>query len=366
MRATQAIAQVKDKAKVNKLKQQQQSIETEAQKIRRKKQEKQQKARYHESKLVRKQRELYRTRSKLTQQQLFLAGTRSELVRLETELDKTVGEKTRLESTAAQRLRSLYMGERISFLQLMLEADNLSSLLDRLFYKQKVVNHDQALLTELREKTELLTEKKAALKAEQAVEARQFREIQNLNNNIIKQVREQNALTQRYKNDAAYYERLERQMLAESGKIQQQLQSLGAVSVASSTGKFLWPITGRITSPFGYRRHPIRGRRLLHTGLDIARPNGYPIKAADGGTIVFSGWRGGYGQAIIINHGKRGSKNLASLYGHMSSRSVSKGQTVRKGQVIGKVGSTGHSTGPHLHFEIRENGVPVNPKKYLP
>jgi len=120
-------------------------------------------------------------------------------------------------------------------------------------------------------------------------------------------------------------------------------------------------VVGEVTSGFGYRIHPIFNVRRMHTGIDIDADTGDPIKAASGGTVVSAGWRGGYGKCVVIAH----SGGLATLYGHMSEIKVSVGQAVKKGQVIGKVGSTGYSTGPHLHFEVRVNGDCVDPLKYL-
>ena len=117
------------------------------------------------------------------------------------------------------------------------------------------------------------------------------------------------------------------------------------------------PVDGRITSPFGWRIHPITHMRRLHTGVDIAAPYGTPIHATGGGEVIYAGWRGGYGNAVIIDHGG----GRATLYGHMSSIAVATGQVVAKEQVIGHVGSTGVSTGPHVHYELRINGVPVAP-----
>ena len=120
------------------------------------------------------------------------------------------------------------------------------------------------------------------------------------------------------------------------------------------------PVSGvRISSGFGYRRHPILGYTKLHTGVDFAAPRGTPIRAAGSGVIAHAGWRGGYGRAVVIRHGKR----MKTLYAHMSriARGIRKGAPVRQGQVLGYVGSTGRSTGPHLHFEVRRNGRPVNP-----
>ena len=121
--------------------------------------------------------------------------------------------------------------------------------------------------------------------------------------------------------------------------------------------EFQWPVRGPITSPFGMRVDPITGRYALHSGIDIGADYGTPIQAAADGTVIFAGWYGGYGNAIIIDHGS----GLSTLYAHCSAMYVQLNQHIQRGQVIGAVGATGYATGPHLHFEIRVNGVPVNP-----
>ncbi|WNO54275.1 M23 family metallopeptidase [Stakelama saccharophila] len=125
-------------------------------------------------------------------------------------------------------------------------------------------------------------------------------------------------------------------------------------------GEMLMPVHGRITSPFGVRTHPILHYKRMHTGLDIAAAYGTPIRAADAGKIVFAGRNGGYGNFVKIRHGH----GIATEYGHMSKIAVRSGRHVDRGDVIGYVGSTGLSTGPHLHYEIRRNDRPVNPKSF--
>ncbi len=131
---------------------------------------------------------------------------------------------------------------------------------------------------------------------------------------------------------------------------------------ALSAQGFNWPLVGRLSSGFGTRVHPIFGTRRLHTGLDLGGRSGEPIYAAKGGVVISAGWRGGYGNAVVIDHGD----GLTTLYAHQSSIAVSAGQSVAIGEVIGYVGSTGWSTGPHLHFELRYNGSPIDPLPYLP
>ncbi|MFY9781210.1 MAG: peptidoglycan DD-metalloendopeptidase family protein [Candidatus Baltobacteraceae bacterium] len=124
---------------------------------------------------------------------------------------------------------------------------------------------------------------------------------------------------------------------------------------------FSWPVSGPITSPFGMRADPLGRGFHMHEGIDIAAPTGTTIAAAAGGRVIFAGWYGGYGNAIVIDHGG----HTSTLYGHCSQIFVAEGQDVQRGQPIGAVGSTGNSTGPHVHFEVRVNGVPVDPTARL-
>jgi murein DD-endopeptidase MepM/ murein hydrolase activator NlpD len=128
----------------------------------------------------------------------------------------------------------------------------------------------------------------------------------------------------------------------------------------SGNGRLKWPCDGSVVSGFGFRTHPISGTRRMHTGVDISCANGAPISAAGDGVVTEAGWRGGYGLAVVIDHGD----GLATLYGHQSRIAASGGQRVGTGEVIGYVGSTGYSTGPHLHWEVWVNGNPVDPMGY--
>jgi murein DD-endopeptidase MepM/ murein hydrolase activator NlpD len=132
-------------------------------------------------------------------------------------------------------------------------------------------------------------------------------------------------------------------------------------TTSGGPGTLTWPVSGPITSPFGMRADPNGHGFRMHTGMDIAAPTGQTIVSAAGGRIIFAGWYGGYGNAIIVDHGGQTS----TLYGHCSQIFVAVGQEVQRGQAIGAVGATGDATGPHLHFEVRINGVPVDPAGHL-
>ena len=135
----------------------------------------------------------------------------------------------------------------------------------------------------------------------------------------------------------------------------------GEVAVRKAKGGFRWPIMGRINSPFGWRQHPITRRKDFHTGIDIKANRNDPIKAAGSGKVVYSGWMGGYGKVLVIEH----SNGQSTLYAHCSTLLAGKGASVSSGQLVAKIGTTGRSTGPHLHFEVRNGNSPVNPIKYL-
>ena len=151
---------------------------------------------------------------------------------------------------------------------------------------------------------------------------------------------------------------------------QQEIENMITQSIVQSTyelsyagGVMIWPTlkSGYITSPFGNRMHPIQGIVKAHHGIDISGAIGTPAFAAADGVVIYSGWMGGYGYAVVIDHGN----GMSTLYAHNSEVAVSEGQDVGKGQVVAYAGSTGNSTGPHVHFEVRISGDPVDPMGYL-
>lgn len=147
---------------------------------------------------------------------------------------------------------------------------------------------------------------------------------------------------------------------ADAARLEDEIAALQR-SDGEAPGALSWPINGAISSPFGYRVHPILGVRKLHTGIDINGSTGQPIVAAADGEVILAQTYGGYGRAVVIDHGG----GMATLYAHQSQIAVSVGESVTRGEVIGYVGCSGSCTGPHLHFEVRLNGVPVDPMQYL-
>jgi murein DD-endopeptidase MepM/ murein hydrolase activator NlpD len=157
---------------------------------------------------------------------------------------------------------------------------------------------------------------------------------------------------------------LERLILERERELESAQRAAGIAGSADSSGAsgmFSWPVTGTITSPFGWRSNPFGGAPEFHQGLDIAAPAGTTVTAAAGGTVIMAQWYGGYGNYILIDHGG----GYSTGYGHLSAIYVTTGQAVQRGQAIGAVGSTGQSTGPHLHFEVRIAGKPVDPAPRL-
>ena len=155
---------------------------------------------------------------------------------------------------------------------------------------------------------------------------------------------------------------LQRQQEAERRRQQQRQQQRQGTSTAnvtwvSGTGELMWPVGGQVTSGFGIRKHPVYGDMRMHNGIDIGASHGTNVVASDSGTVITSAYNASYGNYVVISHGG----GVTTLYAHLSSRSVSANSSVTKGQVIGLVGSTGISTGPHLHFEVSVNGSRVNP-----
>lgn len=163
---------------------------------------------------------------------------------------------------------------------------------------------------------------------------------------------------------AAQESELEGLILERERELEAQQRAAGIAGgpvTEGARGGFSWPVTGTITSPFGWRSNPLGGGPEFHQGLDIAAPSGTAVTAAAAGTVIMAQWYGGYGNYVLIDHGG----GYSTGYGHLSAIYVANGQSVQRGQAIGAVGSTGQSTGPHLHFEIRIAGKPVDPAPRL-
>ena len=216
-----------------------------------------------------------------------------------------------------------------------------------------------------------LEELKAQLKAEQEELEKDIEEaiqiILNLENDLENRQAEYDAIMAA--EDAAnatidkLVAELEAQRAAEAAAAAAAAGGSGGGGSANASGSFLWPVASYVyvSSRFGLRVHPITGKTKNHTGIDIASNQGTAVYASDGGSVTLAGWNGGYGNCIMIEHGN----GYVTLYGHLSSISVSVGQTVSQGTTIGAVGSTGNSTGPHLHFEVLKNGTRIDPEQFF-
>jgi murein DD-endopeptidase MepM/ murein hydrolase activator NlpD len=300
----------------------------------------------------------------LKQTQERYRQTQAHVNLLNKHLDITLTDLKTLARQSGKRLKRIYMGERLSMLQFAINATSANDFLDRVYYEQRIVAEDKRLLDQLREKGAILNSQRKELSQQQQLLAEGIHQIDSLKETVEDRIQLDKDLRIRYARDAAYYESAEKKLLAESQRVKDTILALTRrqpLHVAGGTGRFSWPLNGSLRSRFGYRRHPLHGTYLMHTGLDIAGGYGSPIRAADGGRVIFTGWRGGYGKVVMIYHGGP----FVTLYGHMSGYAVGDGQSVGKGQVVGYVGSTGYSTGPHLHFEVRVNGSPMDPLRYL-
>lgn len=340
------------------------------------------------------------------EKQATLDETVARIEENESKLLETEEVYTQRHDRLEKRVRDIYINGQISYLDVMFGAQDFGDFLTRMDLLKRVMIQDSELVNQVLEyRNEIQAigrqlEQDRLVQVEQAIIAADAKDVQ------LQKVAEQQALIDMMENDKDVYEKQYAEMIAASEHVsqlieeskyraaaeearrqqeeaerqaraayqaQQQQQPAGgayessddgdyqAYIPATNSGAMIWPITGPITSEFGWRNHPVFGGQRFHSGIDIGGDYGLPIHAAQGGIVSHAGWIDGYGNTVMIEHGG----GIVTLYGHNESLAVSVGQQVNQGDVIAYCGSTGNSTGPHCHFEVRMNGEPVSPFNYL-
>lgn len=265
-----------------------------------------------------------------------------------------------------QRVRDIYINGQISYVDVLFGAKDFADLMTRMDVLKRIIKHDYDLIMKVKEEKATVENTRAQLEKDKAEAEVLVTDAQAKKAKVEDKESEQQVLLDQAVYDRDTSERMYEEIMAASQEVanmirRSQMSSAGYSGAPAGAGGMIWPISGPITSEFGWRTHPIFGTARFHSGLDIGGDYGMPIYAAASGTVIYAGWISGYGNAVIIDHGG----GVTTLYGHNDSLNVSEGENVAQGQVIAMCGSTGNSTGPHCHFEVRENGEPVSPYGYL-
>uniref|UniRef100_B8HN83 Peptidase M23 n=1 Tax=Cyanothece sp. (strain PCC 7425 / ATCC 29141) TaxID=395961 RepID=B8HN83_CYAP4 len=308
--------------------------------------------------------------AQIRQSELTLAEATATLKQLEQDFrnnDRQYHQK--LEATTA-RLRYLQQFRNGKTWAMLLDSQTFNQFFQRRQRLKQIFAADRQLLISLKTENDRLQTQRSQLNFQKAQVEQLRQQLVAKKSEYQAEAQTQQAWVNQFVRDRSTLAVIEAQLQRDNQNVTLLIQQrLGYVAPQPGidrifrygSGRLSYPIQAPITSNFGWRMHPILGYQRLHAGTDFGADTGTPIRAAEGGTVIFAGWYGGYGNTVIIDHGG----GLTTLYAHTSQMYVREGQTVQRGEAIAAVGSTGLSTGPHLHFEVRENGEPVNPLNYL-
>jgi len=329
-----------------------------------------------ETKIKQKEREKQKTLSELQALNRSMEKTTDEIDTLENKLaiaekhiDSTQNEINIKETEVDERttvfqnrLSQIYQQGDVNFLEVLFQSTSFSDFLTRFELLKKLAENDTDLLSILEAERTALEEKKSELenKKQELLVLKESKKKKNQQLQIASARRQ--TLVKKIEQQKEYYEAMLDELEKQSEQIAAEIRKLQS-SGGERPGWLQWPTPGyyRITSPYGMRFHPILKINKFHTGVDIAAPYGSNAVAAANGTVIYTGWRGGYGHTIIVDHGG----GMSTMYPHLSKYLVKVGDYVKRNQPVGKIGTSGWSTGPHIHFEVRINGEHVNPMPYL-
>ncbi len=270
-----------------------------------------------------------------------------------------------------KRAKRLIKKGNVSYAEILLQSKSIDDMLTRISIVKRVAKYDsdkldeiESSMTEVKQlKEELLVQKSEVLKLK-AVQDEKKAELDGYRQESQAIIDDLQKDIETFQKEYDRAKQLEAQARAEAERARQQSQTKYNLPSTYTGGAFHWPsaTTHLVTSPYGYRIHPVTGKSRFHAGIDIGAAYGTAILAANAGVVIVSGYNaGGYGNYVVINHGG----GYTTLYAHCSSVNVSVGQQVSRGQVIASCGSTGMSTGPHIHFEVQYNGQTTNPMQYF-
>lgn len=319
------------------------------------------------SKLVRNQEQLDDTQDNLDASKARYSSITTQLSNLNSQLSTSVLDYNHSNLMMRKRLHHVYKSQRRGMLELLLSVKDLNSMLDAIYFEKIILKKDYQHILVLKKKAETILVLKQEIQQKKIALAQTIEDIHSQQKEIQGAIAQNQNMIKKLKTSRWAYERSERELARQSEYIQAMIARMQSHNKSTfvTSGAFLKPIGGGITSPFGWRVHPIFHSRIFHSGIDIAGPYGGAIHAANSGRVIYAGWQGGYGKVVIIDHGRVNGRPTTTLYGHMSAINVGSGQSVSRGQTIGREGSTGYSTGPHCHFEVRINGVPQNPLRFI-
>jgi murein DD-endopeptidase MepM/ murein hydrolase activator NlpD len=306
------------------------------------------------------QKRLENTQSKIAdaEEKLYLTGE---------ELQEAIKQRDNRLELMDSRVRMAYTAGPVSYLDVLLSSTSFTDFLDRFDAVESIAAQDRNIAEEKQKYTDEVTAMKAQREKELAEVKKLYEEVQKHKSSLEQDEKDKEVLISKLSKEIEEMEEISEESERQLTELAKKASALEAkknrIKNYYKGGKLGMPLKSdyRLSSPFGYRIHPISGKKKLHSGMDMAAPKGTPIYAAETGVVTVAQSWSGYGNCIIIDHGG----GLWTLYGHLSVIQVKKGETVKRGEKIGLVGSTGQSTGNHLHFEVRKNAEPVNPASYL-